>query len=367
LQELATKANKIPLGPGASGTEEYSPGVAPQNAEGDSENAGAGTENNSRVQQPRRSAAFQVNTTAVERQTGSRSPEYARVLERYLARLVELKQIPSALAVLRREIDHNPDDPGLYERLAIFLEQNQLGTEQEEVYRRAMAHFPDRSWYHKLARFYLRQRKNAEFEKLTQDAVKVFRGTELESYFQSVVGGTPLLYLRLNQYANARFPHNPVFVRNLLAAYRNPATWNPAAAEALLRQHWFEETALRDQFFEFLTSSGKLGSELSALQQTAPSSGKGSWDEFVRNNPAAGNFLANADLWRSHFEDSAPVLKSLAEEYPAEVELCRSASSVHRSLAYFDAAETEVAVKIEFNLLAANPGSTEILARIGDI
>ena len=366
LQELAAKADKMPLGPRASGTEQYSPGAAPQNAEEDSENAGEGMGNNSRMQQPRRSAAFQVNAAATERQTGARSPEYARVLERYLARLVELKQIPAALAVLRREIDHNPDDPGLYERLATFLQQNQLGTEQEEVYRRAMAHFPDRSWYHKLARFYLRQRKNAEFERLTQDAVKVFQGTELERYFQSVVGGTPPLYLRLNQYANARFPHNPVFVRNLLAAYRNPATWNPAAEEGLLRQHWFEETDLRNQFFEFLASSGKLGSELGALQQTAPASGKGSWDEFVRNNPAAANFLANADLWRSHFEDSAPILKSLAEEYPAEVELCRSASSVHRSLAYFDAAETEVAVKIESNLLAANPGSTEILARIGD-
>ena len=367
LQELATKADKMPLGPRASGTDEYSPGAAPQNPEEDSENAGGGMGNNSSVQQPQRSAAFQVNAAAAERQTGARSPEYARVLERYLARLVELKQISSALGVLRREIDHNPDDPGLYERLATFLEQNQLGSEQEEVYRRAMGQFPDRSWYHKLARFYLRQRKNAEFEQLTRDAVKVFQGTELESYFQSVVGGTPQLYLRLNQYANARFPHNPVFVRNLLAAYRNPATWNPAAEEALLRQHWFEETDLRNQFFEFLTTSGKLGYELGALQQTAPTGGKGSWDEFVRNNPAAGNFLANADLWQSHFEDSAPVLKSLAVEYPADVELCRSASSVHRSLAYFDAAETEVAVKIESNLLAANPGSTEILARIGDI
>ena len=366
LHELAIKADQMPLGLRASGTDEYSRGAALQNVEEDSNDAGQGMANNSRMQQALRNAAFQVNAAA-ERQSGARSPEYARVLERYLARLVELKQIPSALGVLRREIDHCPDDPGLYERLATFLEQNQLGTEQEEVYRRAMAHFPDRSWYHKLARFYLRQRRNEEFEKLTQDASKVFQGTELESYFQSVVGGTPQLYLRLNQYANARFPHNPVFVHNLLAAYRNPATWNPAAEEALLRQHWFEETDLRNQFFEFLTSSGKLGSELSALQQTAPTSGKGSWDEFVRNNPAAGNFLASADLWRSHFEDSAPVLKSLAEEYPAEVELCRSASSVHRSLAYFDAAETEVAVKIESNLLAANPSSTEILARIGDI
>jgi len=87
-------------------------------------------------------------------------------------------------------LDHNPDDPGLYERLAVFLDQNRLGVEQEEIYRRAIARFPDRSWYHKLARLYLRQRKNAEFEKLTQDAVRIFQGSELEHYFQSLVGGT---------------------------------------------------------------------------------------------------------------------------------------------------------------------------------
>ena len=71
--------------------------------------------------------AFQVRMTSAPDQFGARSPEYSRVLERYLARLVQLKQIPEALAVLRREIDRNPDDPGLYERLAVFLDQNRLG------------------------------------------------------------------------------------------------------------------------------------------------------------------------------------------------------------------------------------------------
>jgi cellulose synthase operon protein C len=367
LQELAAKAEKTPLGSRVAGTEENWSRGYEQRAGENFDNAEEGTERNARGQRPEENAAFQVNTAAASPETGARSPEYARVLERYLARLVELKQVPSALGVLRREIDHNPDDPGLYERLAVFLDQNQLGTELEEVYRRAMAKFPERSWYHKLARYYLRHRREDDFEKLTQEAVKVFKGTELESYFQTVVYGTPQLYLRLNQYANARFPHNPVFVHNLLGAYRTPSTYNPAAWEALLRQHWFEETSLRNQFFEFLTSGGKLASELGTVEQSAPAGGKVSWGEFVRNNPAAGNFLAQADLWRSHFEESAPVLKALAEEYPAELELDRTASSVYRSLAYFDAPKTDVAVKIESNLLAANPGSTEILTRIGDI
>src|SRR5262249_2079021 len=41
---------------------------------------------------------------------GPRSPEYARVLDRYLSRLVALKRTRDALAVLRRELDRNPKD-----------------------------------------------------------------------------------------------------------------------------------------------------------------------------------------------------------------------------------------------------------------
>ena len=360
----------MPLGARASGAEdrwfEASPAMEERGEEENPENSGARTATGTKARAAQR-RAFQVKSAAAGTQTGARSPEYARVLERYLARLVELQQIPAALAVLRREIEHNPDDPGLYARLAVFLDQNRLGTELEETYRRAMARFPDRTWYHKLARYYLRERREAEYEKLTQEAVKAFKGTELEAYFQNVVDGSPALYLRVNQYANARFPHNPVFVENLLSAYRNHETWNPQAWEALLRQHWFEEEVLRNQFFQFLSSSGKLESELRTLEQTTPANGRGSWDEFVRANPVGGRFLVEAQLWRSHFEESAPVLEALAQEYPTEGELDRQASSVFRSLAYFDAAKTDVAVKIESNLLAANPGSAETLTRIGDI
>ena len=372
LQELAAKADRIPLGLKTIGPERFRPqrGVfGPQGNETteDSEEPDTGERGNASSQQTASNDALQLKTDQNRERTGPRSPEYSRVLERYLARLVELKQIPQALGVLRREIDQNPDDPGLYERLAVFLEQNRMGTEQEEIYQRAIARFPDRSWYDKLARYYLRYKKYAEFEKLTQEAVKQFDGSDLQNYFRSVDGGTPQMYLRLNQYANARFPHNPYFVRNLLRAYHSTPTWDEAAWEALLREHWFEEADLRNEYFEFVSSSGKLDAELSALQKNAPPQGKGTWQEFVQRNPAAGKYLAQANLWRSHFEEGAPILEALADQYPAEPELGRLASSVFRSLAYFDSSKTSVAVKIEENLLAANPGDREILARIGDI
>ncbi len=372
LQELAAQADKIPLGSRAVYTENFggSQGYqrfqqpANEGAEGE---AGAEVQEGVSARSQVPSAAFQVGQNPETRETGPRSPEYSRVLERYLARLVQLKEVPQALGVLRREIDHNPDDPGLYERLAIFLQQNNLSQEEEEVYRRAFARFSDPSWYSKLARLYLRYRKYSALEQLTQDAVKQFDGSVLQTYFGSVGGSTPAMYLRLNQFANTRFPHNLYFVRNLLQAYHSRPTYDQTAWLALIRQHWFEDAGLRSQYFEYLSSNHLLEQELSALRQSAPSSDAQGWSEFAKKNPAAATELADAEIWRSHFEKGAPVLKGLAEVYPAEQELDRTASSVFRSLAYLDPAKTAVAVHIEENLLAANPGNKEILGRIGDI
>ena len=98
------------------------------------------------------------------------------MLDRYISRLVSLKRLRDALALYRREIDRNPNDPGLYERLAAFLEENKMGDDVEQVYRRAMAQFSDRGWTQKLARWYLRQKRTAEFDQLTQEVVKIFSG-----------------------------------------------------------------------------------------------------------------------------------------------------------------------------------------------
>ena len=362
LEELAAKAQNVPLG--AASAASSSAGNYARPADETSEGGQGGEEppvENSPAVGGMVGQAFELGAAkAPEQPNGARSPEYSSVLERYLSRLVEMKRIPAALAVLRHEIDLHPDDPGLYARLAEFLDQNRLGSQQEEIYRRAMSRFSDKSWYDRLARFYLRHKREAEFEQLTRDAVASFKGSELEQYFNNV-GGSPALYLRLNLYAHQRFPHNPVFVRNLLTAYKSRATRDDVAWEALLRQHWFEDGNLRNRFFEFLSSQGKLEAELNAIRETAPDAA--SWEK----NPAAADFLAYGNLWRSHFEQSAPLLKSLAAQYPAQSEIAATASSVYRSLAYLESADTAIAAKIQDNLLEANPGDTETMAQIGDI
>jgi len=366
LQELAAEAEKMPLGAGATGQVDYPQRTnrLPQQPNPEADSA---TEAATQDAPPSPNAPFQVAGNNGKQEGGPRSPEYSRILERYLARLVELHQVPQALGVLRREIDHNPDDPGLYERLATFLQQNNLTQEEEDVYRRAFAQFSDPSWYSKLARLYLRYRRYSDLEKLTQDAVKQFDGSVLEGYFASVGNSGTAMWLRLNQYANARFPHNLYFIRNLLLAYHSRLTYDQAAWLALIRQHWFEDTGLRNEYFEYLSSTNQLEGELDALRLGTVGASAPNWSDAAKNNPAALTEFAAAEVWQSHFEASAPALQSLAELYPAEQELDRAASSVFRSLAYFDASKTAVAAKIEANVLAANPGNTEVLARIGDI
>jgi tetratricopeptide (TPR) repeat protein len=282
--------------------------------------------------------------------------EYSQVLERYLGRLVMKGQMQAALAVLRKELDRNPNDPLLYERLAEFLAQNKLDAQQEEVYKTAMARFEDKSWYDKLARLYLRQKRDEAYADLTRQVTKTFEGTELEAYFQNAGGVSDQMALQLNLYAANRFPHDLMFVRNLLQLYQQKPTRDDAARLALLRAHWWEAEDLQTEFFATLSQSGGLAAEVQQLQGTD-----------AQKNPAAGRELAEAEIWRSHFEESAAPLSALAELYPGDVQIGDSAASVFRSLAYYDATHTARAVAVEKNLLAANPGDLNRLATIGDI
>src|SRR5258708_21258534 len=133
LQELASEVQNVPLGAASAGSEFAYPYARQTAAKSSGQEESEDSEDQAVDQNTGRrrasSDAFRINASnSNAAPSGARSPEYARVLERYLARLVEMKQVPQALAVLRCEIDRNPDDPGLYVRLAVFLNQNRQVT-----------------------------------------------------------------------------------------------------------------------------------------------------------------------------------------------------------------------------------------------
>jgi cellulose synthase operon protein C len=368
LTELSAKTAGMPLT--AAQASQHGTPVTPASPEpandeaGESANGDAATANEAATVTPakvEKSRAFEVDAGQPAGISLDGAVEYQQILERYLGRLTAAGQLPQALAVLRKELDRNPNDSLLYERLASFLEQNNLSAQQEAVYNQAIQKFQDKGWYDKLARLYLREKKREAFASLTKQVTGIFHGTELEQYFSMVGGGEPQLYLQLNLYAHQRFPHNEVFVRNLLAAYEAKATYDSIAWEKLLREHWSDTEDLRRRFFDFLSLNGKLDAELAQLHALVPG------EREQEANPDATRELAEMEMWRSHFETSAPLWRSLAEAYPANEEIGAEASSVFRSLAYYDSAQTEHAVAIEKHLLIANPADMERMATIGDI
>jgi len=288
----------------------------------------------------------------------ARSPEYPRVLDRYIARLVAMGQAPQALTLYRRELDRNPNDPGLYERLAAFLEQNKMTGEIEATYRRAIQQFPEKSWSHKLARFFLRQKMTAQYGQFTQEVTAAFNGTELAEYLNvtSPQGSLdPLMYRQVNLFAHRRFPHHLPFVRNLMAAYTTRGTADPVEWERLLRSHWVYDEGLRTRFFEYLSRTKKLDTELAALRTQ------------MNGNPAATLWVAEAESWKGHFEAAAPLMKTVAADFPADRVLGDRTVALYRSLGAFDPKNIETAVQLSETLAQAHPNDIGMLTRLGEL
>jgi len=316
------------------------------------------------------SVTASVRAKEAQAATGPRSSEYVLVLDKYLSRLTALNRPLDALRVYRGELDRNPNDPGLYERLGAFLEQHGMARDVEDIYNRAIVKFADRSWYDKLARWYLRRKQSAALEKITRDAIAVFTGSELERYFSEVVSAThpdAALYRQLNLYAHDRFPEDLAFVHNLLDAYARRETRDASASDRLLRQYWFYDPQVRSQFFEGLSARRRLSSELTQVRAANPGLTDGHLDQALAANPAAVQFFMEAEAWLSHFEASAPAARALATAYPGRRDFAAKGSALYRSLAAFDKRDTQVAVTLAGFEQRADPRDQNILARMGDI
>ena len=384
LTELASKTNGLPLTSGQPATppaaeDPYNTAPALVTANADTDSTTTSTPN--RAASVMQAASYELTAYAPHSATIPEATKYARILDRYVGRLVAEKQLAQALTVLRHQLDLNPNDPQLYERLANFLQQNNLSAQQEATYKLAVARFPNSGWYDKLARFYLRQRNRQAYIATTRQVTDIFAGTDLDDWFRHAGSlasfntadrnASAQIALQLNLYAQKRFPHDLVFTRNLLSAYTALPTRNDAAYEDTLRHHWWESDALRAEFFAYLGRTGRIQTELAALNSPgAPSQSAPSIEVGPTNsNPAATREQAELQIWNSHFETAAPIMAFVAELYPADQTLGDTSISLFRSLAYLDSStvSTARAAAIETRLISADPANPDRLATLGDL
>ncbi len=180
LAELAAQTNGMPLSAAAQPPQSASANESPNVRVTLYDQTGAYTDNTDLSELPDSGAAStsrlkQLALTAPPtRRTLPAAAAYSRELDRYLGRLTATGNLPRALAVLRTQLDRSPDDPFLYEKLATFLQQNNLSAEQEKTFELAIARFQQPTWYDKLARFYLREKKRDAFAQLTGKVTDIF-------------------------------------------------------------------------------------------------------------------------------------------------------------------------------------------------
>ena len=284
-----------------------------------------------------------------------RAVDYSHVLERTVARLTAAKRYLEVVALFRRELERNAGEEALYARFAEYLNQHRFFNEEMETYQQAINRFNKPNWYDKLARWYLRQRRQADFVTLSKKFVDVFAGTELEAYFSDVVTQVRpnAFYEELNLYANRRFPHNPVFARNLAEVYLSNSRTYPQW-EAIAQKYFFEDRSIRERYYSYLSRLKRLQpmlAEVAALPD---------------RNLAQTRFLADAVAWGSQFEQAVPHYQALAACYPIEPELVNTTSDLLRSLGAFDVRHTAASARLRDNLAQWNPADRQTLTRIGE-
>ena len=129
----------------------------------------------------------------------ARSPEYARILDRYISRLVSMKRLRDALALYRSEIDRNPNDPGFVRTARRVPRRKQVGQRSgADLSPCHVAILRSRLGPEKLARWYLKHKRTAEFDQLTQEVVKDFLSAQnWKLYIREITSGqtlAPVLY-----------------------------------------------------------------------------------------------------------------------------------------------------------------------------
>ena len=132
------------------------------------------------------------------------------------------------LALYSREITKYPNQEWLYFQRLEWLEKTNLADEQLEIYKTALARFKTNEWRDKLARFFIRQNRDAEFAVFSEDLIGKLDDADVQSFLSQFVDGKlsakdfdRQLYFKLYESAHARFPHNQNFVLGLLRFYQN--------------------------------------------------------------------------------------------------------------------------------------------------
>lgn len=307
-----------------------------------------------------RASRFRTVSLTRGKQPETEIATYAVVLDRYVASLVRENRAAEVIALYSAEIKKHPSEQGLYEQMLQWLGQTNLTEDQLRVYREAINRFQSNAWADRLARWYLRQGRKAEFVKFSSELLAGMNDGEIENYLTKFVTSGQSetaaafdanLYFGLYSLAHERFPHNRRFVEGLLSYYAGHKQWNEW--QRLLAEHYFESALVREQYLSHLSANGRLREYAEAARG--------------RDNAVYKMFRADTAAWLSNFEEAVEAYRELNRLYPNTPEFAERLISFTRSFGQKDQKSLEECAALQFAVAEASPASIDQRTQAGEV
>lgn len=267
---------------------------------------------------------------AAEPDDGSGRPTYSSLLERIVASYTTSDKKMDTLRFFSAELKKHPDEEGLYERMLKWLSTTDIIGEQLKVYNAATKQFQDTSWYHRFARWFIRNSKRDDFKKYSREIVEAFEQEDIKEYLEkfaqfsaknvSDVNYDSKLYFELYSYAHKRFPNNISFVNGLLNYYANQKQWKEWSDLSLA--YYPVDKSIRDNLIAYYQSKDLLTGQYKIAQ------------DQIKNGNSYKLFASDAAMALSHFNEAVDTYRDLSAQYPGELQFSSRLADLTRSLSY---------------------------------
>ncbi len=308
--------------------------------------------------------------------TEKKGATYSSVLERYVSSLATDDKQQETVAFFWNEIRKYPKEEGLYERFLRWLGQAQLINEQLKAYNSAIRQFDSNTWYHRLARWYVRQKRGRELQRYARQLIDVFDEEEISDYlyrfggYGATAAGDELnwdqkLAFDLYDYAHKRFPRNLFFVRGKLTylwSAKSYAEW-----AKLSQQYYFADRSIRDPYLAWLSKENQLRDKYQQARNRKGTDSSQSGTATTPKNFAYQTFAADGALWLSHHDEALDAYRALNTFYPGEVQYGERLADLTRSFGQTSDKLYEESAKALENLAAVYPANHEYRIKAGEV
>ncbi|MEW6732620.1 MAG: hypothetical protein AB1489_14925 [Acidobacteriota bacterium] len=298
---------------------------------------------------------------------------YSSVLERVVSSFATEKKKTETLRFFWSEIKKHPNEEGLYERMLKWLGSTDIVGEQLKVYTAAVQRFQDNTWYHRLARWYIRNKQRDAFQQYSREIVEIFDQDDINEYLQRFaalsrynvgdVNYDSQLYFELYNYALKRFPHNLTFVQGLLRYHESRYSGGKAYSQwigrpdwlLLSKQYYAADRTIRDKLITDLARNNELRAHYDQARKASA------------NSIAYRLFTADAAIALSHFNEAVDTYRFLTASYPGELHFALRLGDLTRSLSYSDRKAAEESAAVYMKLARIYPTEHSYKTKAGEI